>query len=161
MPAPYTGGCACRALRYDIATDPVEQTHCQCRDCQRRSGTGHSSWLVFAASPSDVVTGPATCWGSRDDRGMEKRHGFCPTCGTPVFLTFPAMPGLVAVTAASLDDPGRFVPRQVTWTRSAPAWDTLREGLGRHAENAGLKRRRPAGGRAFATRARREDQFFA
>lgn len=129
MGAPFTGGCACGALRYAIAGDPVLQTHCQCRDCQRRSGTGHSSWLVFAEVPQGAVSGPASLWGATGDGGTEKRHGFCPTCGTPVTLGFPAMPGLIAVTAASLDDPARFAPRQVTWASAAPGWDTLPAGL--------------------------------
>ena len=44
----YTGGCACGAIRYDIAGEPVFMNHCQCRDCQRKSGTGHGSYLTFA-----------------------------------------------------------------------------------------------------------------
>ncbi len=43
----YTGGCACRAVRYEIRGAPVFQNHCQCRDCQYKSGTGHGSYLTF------------------------------------------------------------------------------------------------------------------
>lgn len=125
----WTGGCACGAQRYSIPGDPVAQTHCQCRDCQRRSGTGHSSWLVFAAAPAEVVTGPIGHWSSTGEGGTEKRHGFCPICGSPVHMGFPAMPNLIAVTAASLDDPARFAPRQVTWASAAPGWDALPSGL--------------------------------
>jgi NAD(P)-dependent dehydrogenase (short-subunit alcohol dehydrogenase family) len=34
-----------------------------------------------------------------------KTRSFCPTCGSPVYLTFTAMPDLFTVHAASLDDP--------------------------------------------------------
>lgn len=129
MEAPFTGGCACGALRYAMHGLPVVQTHCQCRDCQRRSGSGHSSWLVFAEPAAEAVTGPARQWSVAAESGAEKRHAFCPTCGTPVYLAFPAMPGIVAVTAASLDDPARFSPRQVTWISTAQAWDALPTGL--------------------------------
>lgn len=37
----YTGGCACGAIRYSIAGEPVFSNDCHCRDCQRESGTGH------------------------------------------------------------------------------------------------------------------------
>jgi hypothetical protein len=121
----FTGGCACGSLRFAMTGQPVAQFQCQCRDCQRRSGGGHSSWLVFRESADAVVTGAATRWSSAAEGGTEKRHAFCPTCGAPVFLTFPANPGTIAVTAASLDDPGRFAPGFVTWGSTAQGWDRL------------------------------------
>ena len=42
MSEPYTGGCACGAIRYQISAEPMVSNHCQCRDCQHKSGTG---WL--------------------------------------------------------------------------------------------------------------------
>jgi hypothetical protein len=129
MDSVHTGGCACMALRYATHGQPVAQTLCQCRDCQRRSGTGHSAWLVFAEPPDEVVTGPASRWSVLGESGMQKLHAFCPTCGTPVYLAFPDMPGIIAVTAASLDDPARFAPTQVTWTEMAQPWDRIDPGL--------------------------------
>lgn len=125
MTQPYTGGCACGALRYETAAAPVAQSHCQCRDCQKRSGTGHGSYLVFAERGAMTVTGEAATWRVAGDSGNEKIHAFCPACGTPAYLTFAAMPELIAVHAASLDDPGRFSPRAVTYTVSGHAWDAI------------------------------------
>ena len=39
--------CACGAIRFEIAGEPLFQNDCQCRDCQRKSGTGHGSYLTF------------------------------------------------------------------------------------------------------------------
>lgn len=50
----YKGGCACRAIRYEIAAEPVESNDCQCRQCQQQSGTGHSSYLSFVGAPVTV-----------------------------------------------------------------------------------------------------------
>ena len=36
----YTGGCACGAIRYEIADEPIAMLDCQCLDCQQMSGTG-------------------------------------------------------------------------------------------------------------------------
>lgn len=121
----YTGGCACGAVRYAVSAEPVFMNHCQCRDCQQRSGTGHGSYLTFA-SPGEVeVTGAATHWDIVADSGNVKTHAFCPACGTPVYLTFSAMPGLFTVHAASLDDPGRYTPQVVTYAMRGHAWDHL------------------------------------
>ena len=47
MSEAYTGGCACGAIRYEISAEPLVMNDCQCRDCQRKSGTGHGSYLTF------------------------------------------------------------------------------------------------------------------
>ncbi|MGB3833962.1 MAG: GFA family protein [Mesorhizobium sp.] len=125
MPVSYAGGCACGAIRYEASGEPVAQLHCQCLDCQKRSGTGHSSYLVFPSRADVPITGMATSWRVAGDSGNEKVHSFCPTCGTPVYLTFEAMPDLIAVHAASLDDPSRFEPQVVTYNARGFAWDTL------------------------------------
>ncbi|WP_421759826.1 GFA family protein [Devosia sp.] len=125
MSKTYAGGCACGAIRYETSGVPIFQNHCQCRDCQKVSGTGHSSYVTFGQRAALQVTGHASTWRVEGDSGNEKIHAFCPTCGTPVFLTFEAMPELIAVTAASLDDPGQFVPQAVTYTKGGHAWDQL------------------------------------
>jgi hypothetical protein len=38
---PYNGGCACGSIRYETKSEPIFENHCQCTDCQKRSGTGH------------------------------------------------------------------------------------------------------------------------
>ena len=122
---PYTGGCACGAIRYEIAAEPVFSNHCQCRHCQQRSGTGHGSYLTFADRKAVSLSGTATEWEIAGDSGNLKRHGFCPGCGAPVYLTFAAMPDLFTIHAASLDDPSRFTPQVVTYAARGPAWDPL------------------------------------
>ena len=125
MTKPYTGGCACGAIRYATSSEPIFQNHCQCRDCQKRSGTGHGSYLTFARARRHDDRGEATHWRSRATAATRKVHAFCPVCGTPVYLTFAAMPDLIAVNATSLDDPGQFDPQVVTYTIRGHAWDTI------------------------------------
>lgn len=121
----YAGGCACGAIRYETGSEPVAELHCQCLDCQKRSGTGHSSYVVFADRSSMTVTGEAKTWIVAGDSGNKKSHAFCPNCGTPVFLTFPAKPDIVAIHATSLDDPSHFKPKIVTYNFRGYTWDTL------------------------------------
>jgi hypothetical protein len=54
-----------------------------------------------------------------------KTHAFCPACGAPVYLLFAAMPDLIAVPAASLDDPSRFSPQVLTYRVRGQAWDAM------------------------------------
>lgn len=121
----YRGGCACGAIRYAIDSAPIFSNHCQCRDCQQRSGTGHGSYLTFAHRAEARLTGAAQTWTLKGDSGDEKSHAFCPVCGAPVYLTFAAMPDLIAIHSTSLDDPCVFVPQAVTYALRAQPWDTL------------------------------------
>jgi hypothetical protein len=125
MSEPYTGGCACGAIRYEISDQPIFMNDCQCRDCQRRSGTGHGSYLTFPRRSAVKLEGKATHWDIAGDSGNVKSHAFCPTCGSPVYLTFAAMPDFFTVHAASLDDPARYGPQAVTYTVRGHAWDHL------------------------------------
>ena len=87
MTKSYIGGCACGAIRYETSSKPIVESHCQCRDCQQRSGTGHGSYLVFSRRADMNISGEAKNWRVAGGSGNEKVHAFCPTCGTPVYLT--------------------------------------------------------------------------
>ena len=58
MTTSYAGGCACGAIRYVATGAPVFANHCQCRDCQKRSGTGHGSYLTFPSRADGTITEP-------------------------------------------------------------------------------------------------------
>ena len=79
--------------------------------------------------PSDLpprglkLTGEGAHWDMVADSGDLKTRFFCPTCGSPVYLTFSAMPEFFAVRAASLDDPSRYRPQVLTYAARGYAWD--------------------------------------
>ena len=122
MSKAYTGGCACGAIRYEISAEPLMMNDCHCLDCQRESGTGHGSHLTFPRT-GVKLTGEAKRWDMVADSGNVKTRAFCPICGSPVYMTFAAMPGLFTIRAASLDDPSRYRPQIVTYRVRAHAWD--------------------------------------
>jgi len=128
MSETYRGGCACGAIRYEIANVPFVQNDCQCLDCQRMSGTGHGSYLTFSRE-GVRQTGEAKHWDLVGDSGHVKTRAFCPACGSPVYMTFSAMPEVFTVHAASLDDPGRYSPQVVTYHVRGHAWDHLDSAL--------------------------------
>jgi hypothetical protein len=129
MPKTYTGGCACGAIRYEASSEPMFENHCQCLDCQKRSGTGHSSYLTFPHRADVTISGEAKTWRVASDNGNEKVHAFCPTCGTPVYLTFVATPERLAIHATSLDDPSQFNPQALTYSIRGHAWDAMESSL--------------------------------
>ncbi|HEV7367466.1 GFA family protein [Arenibaculum sp.] len=124
MTKPYTGCCACGAARFEVVGQPVDMNHCQCRQCQRASGTGHGSHLTFVGA-SVSRTGDTGHWVATGDLGTRKSRHFCPTCGMPVYMTFPDMPDVFVVYASSLDDPEQFAPQFTMWTAAGRTWDPV------------------------------------
>jgi hypothetical protein len=133
MSTSYTGGCNCGAVRYDIGAEPVMAGHCQCRDCQRESGTGHASQMAFPRAAAKVE-GKATHWDKAAESGNIVTRAFCPKCGSPAYSLNSSMPDLFFIRAASLDDPTRYAPQMVVWASSGFAWDHLDPALPRFAK---------------------------
>ncbi|HEY6528836.1 MAG TPA: GFA family protein [Cellvibrionaceae bacterium] len=128
MTKSYTGGCGCGAIRYDITGEPLVSVDCQCRDCTHESGTGHASHLVFLRA-NISLSGEASEWTMTADSGNLKTRGFCPQCGSPVYMTFANNPDVMTVRAGSLDEPNRYTPQIVTYRSSAFTWDTINSAL--------------------------------
>ena len=137
MTTSHTGGCACGAIRFETGRQPIFENHCQCLDCQKRSGTGHSSYMTFSGRNDMRITGQVSEWRVTSDSGNDKLYAFCPTCGTPVYVTFTAMPDVIAIHAAALDDPSRLKPQAVTYVIRGHGWDMIDPAVQRFDRMAG------------------------
>ena len=100
----YMGGCCCSAVRYEIAADSIRGFQCQCRDCQRDTGSGHASVMVFPRAAMRV-TGPVTEILRIADTGAHKLKGFCACCGSPLYNKPVSKPDMIGVYVGTLDDP--------------------------------------------------------
>jgi hypothetical protein len=117
-----TGGCLCGAVRYTITGDMIFSGKCYCEDCRKTSGTGHGS--VFAVPESAVtVTGKLTEYKKDGGSGQPITRRFCPVCGSKISATAAVMPGVMMVTASTLDDPTKFVHQMSVYASRAPSWD--------------------------------------
>ena len=129
MATPFTGGCACGAVRYECAAEPIMAANCHCRDCQQSSGAAFASVLIV---PKDAVkiTGTVKYYAVKADSGNMISRGFCPNCGSPLFGRPSGLPmELIGLRAASLDDPSWYRPTMDIFTASAQPWDYLNPAL--------------------------------
>jgi hypothetical protein len=120
----YPGRCACGAVHYEIAAEPIRGFQCQCRDCQRDTGAGHASVMVFPRAAMSV-TGPVTEILRTADSGEGKRKGFCSSCGSPLYNKPVSKPDFIGVYVGTLDDPSAFKPQMVMFASRGHAWDHL------------------------------------
>jgi hypothetical protein len=133
MSSGFQGGCLCGAVRYESKAQPMMAGHCQCTDCRRSSGSGHSSHV---AVPKDAVsiTGVVATYDKPANSGNIVSRAFCPTCGAPVFSLNAAMPQLMFIRASSLDDLEVFKPQMIVYTSRAASWDHIDPKLPAFAE---------------------------
>ena len=95
---------------------PAQERHCV------RLGAWRSNYVV-------KIKGEPRYYEVTADSGKKRQLGFCATCGSPLFTKLEAMPNVIGITPASLDDPNLFHPSINVYTSSAPAWAIFAEGV--------------------------------
>lgn len=123
-----TGGCLCKAVRYEISSEPVTTRVCWCRDCQYWAA-GASTVNVVFKKDSVRVSGALSDYPSLASSGSHMHRRFCASCGTPVFSEAEERPNLLIVRAGTLDNPDVAQPAATIWVSSAPKWACISETL--------------------------------
>jgi Glutathione-dependent formaldehyde-activating enzyme len=54
MTAPYTGGCQCGSVRYDVTMEPIRLLTCHCKECQRQSGSAFAMSMPVKKDASSL-----------------------------------------------------------------------------------------------------------
>jgi len=129
MPVPFSGGCACGAIRYTCTSEPFYMGNCHCRDCQHATGSAYFAAVVVKEADFSL-TGSEPSWHeSPADKGHVMRRAFCSACGSPVLLINGARTDFRALYAGSLDDPSWYQPSRDIYVASAQPWDIMHPDL--------------------------------
>lgn len=119
-----SGRCLCGEVSYAGDAEPQFQAKCYCTACRKKSGAGHGAFLVVTKDAIKVL-GEVRSFTHKADSGSEVTHAFCPKCGSGIYELNSAMPPMIALNAALLDDPDSFTPQMVVYASRAPAWDAV------------------------------------
>ena len=118
------GGCACGAVRYRLASEPLFVHCCHCLNCQRQTGSAFVINLLIETDRVHVLAGePQPVDVPRDD-GSRQRIFRCPTCQVAVFSQY-TYPEVRFVRGGTLDDPRGVTPDVHIFTKSKVDWVTL------------------------------------
>lgn len=122
MPVPFSGGCACGAIRYTCTGEPFVSYLCHCTECQKRTASAFGLSLQVPSAGFTLDKGTPRTRTRIGGSGAELVMRFCGECGTTVFAGSAARPHVTVVFGGSLDDPS-WVPIQANiWTDSALPW---------------------------------------
>ncbi len=117
--------CACGAVGVHVKGTIRSMFMCACEDCQKASGTGHSTVALVAESDL-TVTGETKSFARPANSGAIFTRYFCPECGTPLYGQSSRAPGIRMLAVGLFGkDTGWFRPKQVIFARSHRQWDEL------------------------------------
>ena len=121
------GGCACGAVRYRLASDPLFVHCCHCLNCQRQTGSAFVVNVLIEADRVEVVAGEPQPVGVPRDDGSEQTIYRCPGCQVAVYSEYGSR-AVLFVRAGTLDDPKAVTPDVHIHTRSKVGWVVLPDG---------------------------------
>ncbi len=125
--------CACGAVTVAVRGTIKAMIMCSCEDCQKATGTGHST-AALAAQEDVTGTGEVRAYERPAASGASYTRYFCPACGTPLYGVSSRASRLyslpVGLFGAQTD---WFEPNQLIFARSHRDWDEIAAGLPRYA----------------------------
>jgi hypothetical protein len=118
------GGCACGAVRYRLASEPLIVHCCHCLNCQRQTGSAFVVNLLIEADRFELLAGePQPVDVPRDD-GRSQRIFRCSVCQVAIFSEY-GRPEVRFVRGGALDEPSSVSPDVHIYTRSKVGWVML------------------------------------
>jgi hypothetical protein len=148
---PLMGGCDCRAVRYQLETQPLYVHCCHCRWCQRESGASFALNAMIEAERVTLLCGKPEAIDTPSESGKGQKIWRCPKCWIALWSNYSAA-GLHIrfVRAGTLDEPDRLPPDIHIYTDSKQPWIILPSGTNavpeyyqrsQHWPEASLRRR--------------------
>lgn len=128
MTAPYHGSCNCGAVTIISTEEPLWVRQCWCRQCQK-AASGMATTNALFATATMAITGAVGWQGYTAASGNTIEHGFCPTCGTPLFGRNSSRPAAWVVRLGALDGDHGLAPTSAIWVDEAPAWAVIDSAL--------------------------------
>lgn len=116
------GGCLCGKIRYHIEGQPLFVSQCCCKDCQKATGTGHTTIIGIHKDQLKMDGTPATYTNTGDTGGSVTRH-FCGHCAGRLYTSGDTPGDHIMVQAGSLDEPGQVSPQNVIYMKDKVSWD--------------------------------------
>jgi len=124
------GGCACRGVRYRLASPPMFVHCCHCTSCQTETG---SAFAVNALIESDrvlVLAGAPEAVPTPSESGTGQVIFRCPSCRVALWSNYGGAGDRIRfVRVGTLDEPGRLPPDIHIYTRSKLPWVVLPDGV--------------------------------
>ncbi|MEO0431809.1 MAG: GFA family protein [Cyanobacteria bacterium J06656_5] len=129
MPFPYTGGCQCGQIRYEIQAEPLTLYVCHCTECQRQSSSAFGMSMPVPRDAVKLSQGTPKQWSRPAASGRTVICFFCGECGTRLFHQPTRNNKITNIKPGTLDDTSWLQPVGNLWTTSAQPWIPLSDNM--------------------------------
>ena len=129
------GSCLCGDISYQYeASQSATALHCHCRDCQKVTGSGKATIVMF---PEDavVIDGTFKQYSSLGSDGSHVNRGFCPRCGSQMFTHVDEIPGMLFIKAGTMEDSSWVQVALNCWESTASVWSPADDSVQGVAKN--------------------------
>ena len=125
-PTSFDGGCTCRQIRFRLTSRPLFVNCCQCRWCQRETGTAFALNALIEADRVQLLAGEVDVVDTPSLSGKGQRIARCPTCRVALWSNYGGAGDKVRfVRVGTLDEPDRLPPDIHIYTASKQPWVLL------------------------------------
>lgn len=127
---PFTGGCACRLIRYTLAKRPIFIHACHCRYCQRETGSAFALNAMYEANLVTITTSVEPDYVETPTQsGNPQTIARCPSCHVAVWSNYGTHGGdrIRIIRVGTLDEPDTwgFDPEMHIYTGTKLPWVVL------------------------------------
>ena len=129
MSFPYTGGCQCGQIRYEIQAEPLTLYVCHCTECQRQSSSAFGMSMPIPRNALKLLRGQPKQWSRPAASGNSVVCFFCDNCGTRLFHQPTRNNKIINIKPGTLDDTSWLQPVGNLWTASAQPWVCLNDNM--------------------------------
>ncbi len=129
MPFPYTGGCQCGNIRYQIEAEPLTLYACHCTECQRQSSSAFGMSMPVPREAVKLLRGTPKQWSRPAASDRTVVCFFCSNCGTRLFHQPSRNNKITNIKPGTLDDTSWLSPVANHWTNRAQPWITLSDDM--------------------------------
>ncbi|KAI1738159.1 Mss4-like protein [Xylaria scruposa] len=113
-PVILRGSCLCGMIRFESKMLPESITICHCRECRKASGNpfltfglfhnDYIQWFIASSSGTKNLLGGLTEGIKLTYYSDVAIRGWCPRCGTPLFMKYHCRPDGTSITMGLVDN---------------------------------------------------------
>jgi len=130
---PYTGGCLCGSIRYEVSEIESKMGHCHCSMCRKFHGAAFATLGEAIASNFRWTQGEALLSSYQADNGTVRK--FCQQCGSSmIFVPSNDQGELVEFSLGTLDDGSGLSPDAHIFVDSKASWFEICDDLPQYKE---------------------------